>query len=278
MVFEGLEAGIGSLPWAALAAGGAASALVVGVMMGLGWCMRCLRGRGRGGPCDQPRGWGGCRRPRMWGAGGSRCAAPAAAPDELSRAKGIVGGILDKAGTLGAVRTKFIDPSQDIVVSRWVRLKCQFGCPTYGKNACCPPNSVDIHETREILSEYSLGVILNFSASFEKPEERRPWSQALQGELLKLERAVFLAGFHKAFLFNLDECRICGTECPAATATTGNGMHSVREMCKCQKMARPSLEGMGVDVFTTVRKAGFDIHVLQDYSETMNRFAILLIM
>ena len=42
-------------------------------------------------------------------------------------------------------------------------------------------------------------------------------------------------------------------------------------------MARPAPEAMAVDVYTTVRQAGFEINVLPEYDRTMDRFAILLI-
>jgi hypothetical protein len=34
---------------------------------------------------------------------------------------------------------------------------------------------------------------------------------------------------------------------------------------------------MAVDVFSTVRQLGYPIQVLRDYSETMNRYAFLLV-
>ena len=47
--------------------------------------------------------------------------------------------------------------------------------------------------------------------------------------------------------------------------------------CKHRLRARPSPEGLGVDVFSTVKSGGYPINVLSDYSETMNRYSILLI-
>ena len=47
--------------------------------------------------------------------------------------------------------------------------------------------------------------------------------------------------------------------------------------CKNPKLARPTLEAMGVDVFKTVRDFGFQINVLTDYSQSMDRFGFLLI-
>ncbi|MBU1206921.1 MAG: DUF2284 domain-containing protein, partial [Proteobacteria bacterium] len=33
---------------------------------------------------------------------------------------------------------KWIQPKM-IVTGYWVRAKCNYGCPSYGKRACCPP-------------------------------------------------------------------------------------------------------------------------------------------
>jgi predicted metal-binding protein len=42
-------------------------------------------------------------------------------------------------------------------------------------------------------------------------------------------------------------------------------------------MARPCPEALGVDVFSTLRKAGFPIEVLTEYGQKMNRYAFLLV-
>jgi predicted metal-binding protein len=80
-----------------------------------------------------------------------------------------------------------------------------------------------------------------------------------------VEREVFLAGYEKAFLLFMDECRIC-SKC------TGSRIN-----CKNLELARPCPEGLGVDVFTTVRAFGYPIEVLTDYQQEMNRYAFLLV-
>lgn len=42
-------------------------------------------------------------------------------------------------------------------------------------------------------------------------------------------------------------------------------------------MVRPTPEAMAVDVFATVRKAGYAIEVLDDYNRSMDRYAVLLV-
>jgi hypothetical protein len=42
-------------------------------------------------------------------------------------------------------------------------------------------------------------------------------------------------------------------------------------------MARPSPEGMAMDVYTTVRQFGFPINVRTDYDQKMDRYAFLMV-
>ena len=153
---------------------------------------------------------------------------------------------------------RWIKP-EDIVVSQWVRMKCTFGCGEYGRNATCPPNVPSVSECRRFFDEYSAAVIFHFEKKVDKPEDRHAWSKGVNQELVKLERAVFVAGYQKAFLLYMDSCCICA-ECPGK-----------REECKNPRSARPSPESMAIDVFTTVRQCGYSIEVLSDYSQAMYR-------
>ena len=94
---------------------------------------------------------------------------------------------------------KWIDP-QKIVVSQWVRMKCQFGCGEYGQCAACPPNTPSVAECERFFAEYSNAIILHFEGTMKKPEDRHAWSRKINAKLLKLEREVFLAGYERAFL------------------------------------------------------------------------------
>ena len=154
---------------------------------------------------------------------------------------------------------------EDVLVRQWVRFKCMFGCNSYGNKGGCPPAVPSIPECRELFAEYDQILVLHLTVKLDRPEDRKEWSRKKNLELLAIERAVFLAGCHKAFLLFMDECRFC-VDCPGT-----------REECKNPAMARPCPEALGVDVFTTVRNAGFDIEVLKDYGQQMNRYAFLLV-
>ncbi len=155
--------------------------------------------------------------------------------------------------------------ASDIVIAHWVRLRCMYGCPSYGKSGTCPPNVPSIDECRKIMSEYSEAVVFHFEKKVAKPEDRKPWTKEMSLKLLQLEKAVFLEGYYKAFLIPFDGCVVC-EKC------SGN-----RIDCKNPQMARPGADAFGIDVFSTVRNAGFSIQVLKEYSDNMNRYAFLLI-
>jgi len=159
---------------------------------------------------------------------------------------------------------KWIGP-EGIVVAQWVRMKCMFGCSGFGRNACCPPNVPSVAECRRFFNEYRAVAIFHFEKSVKKPGDRAPWARRINETLLKLERDVFLSGYHKAFLLFMDSCRICA------------GCEAVRTECKNPRRARPAPEAMAVDVFSTARRCGYPIEVLEDYSQRMNRYAFLLV-
>ncbi len=159
---------------------------------------------------------------------------------------------------------RWIDPKK-IVVAQWVRMKCMFGCGEFGRNAACPPNVPSVPECRQFFEGYTRAAVFHFAKTVDAPEDRHEWTRGVNAGLVALERAVFLAGHQKAFLLAMDSCGLC-EECAG-----------VREECKVPRSARPTPEGMAVDVFSTVRRIGYPIEVLTDYRQAMNRYAFLMI-
>ena len=158
----------------------------------------------------------------------------------------------------------WMDPA-DVVISQWVRMKCQFGCEDYGRGACCPPNTPSVTECQQFFNEYTAGVIFHFEKQVDAPEDRHEWGKGINRKLLELEREVFISGYERAFLIFMDSCSLCG-ECVNSRAE-----------CRNPEAARPSPESLAVDVFSTVRKFDLPISVLSDYTQPMNRYAFLLI-
>jgi predicted metal-binding protein len=158
---------------------------------------------------------------------------------------------------------KWIDPQQ-IVVSHWVRMKCMYGCRHFG-DASCPPNVPSVDECRAFVREYEHVLVIHEAKAAQNPEERHAWAAEANARLLELEREVFISGHRKAFLFFLDTCRMCD-ECA-----------DERSDCNQPISSRPTPEGMGVDVFETVRRIDYPISVLSDYDQVMNRYAFLFV-
>lgn len=164
----------------------------------------------------------------------------------------------------GYSHVKWIEP-REIVTAQWVRNKCKFGCYNYGKRACCPPNTPPVSECRQFFDEYKTGAIFHFPNAFSKPEDRHEWTREINEKLISMEREVFLSGYQKTFLLPAAPCRVC-VECTAA-----------REDCENPQSARPTPEGMAIDVYSTVRKYALPIEVVSDYKQTINKYAFLLI-
>lgn len=158
---------------------------------------------------------------------------------------------------------KWINP-KEIVVSHWVRVKCTFGCGDYGSGTC-PPNTPSVNECASFFKEYDSALIISLVKLADKNTYPSDWSKEMTDKLLSIEREIFLDGYQKAFLLNQTCCSLC-KEC------TGNRLD-----CKDKAKSRPSPESFAVDVYKTVRTAGFDINVLADNPAVMTRIAILLI-
>lgn len=153
---------------------------------------------------------------------------------------------------LGAVEAKTIK-ADDVIVSDWVRYKCQYGCSGYGQCLTCPPYSSTPDQMRKILSGYEWAILLRFE----------PEGPDVHKTTVKLERRVFLSGYHSAFGLGAGPCNLCD-EC------------NLKE-CVHPDLARPSMEACGVDVYATVRKAGFKIEVRRDRKQRPVYFGLLLV-
>lgn len=159
---------------------------------------------------------------------------------------------------------KWIAPDQ-IVVAQWVRMKCMFGCPNYGRKGACPPQTLSVSDCERFFSEFSDAVVFHLRLQNDIAEERITRYRKTALKLVELERKVFLAGFEKAYMLLFGGCYIC-QEC------TGE-----RSLCKFPEKARPAPEGLAVDVFSTVKKLGYPISVLTESKQAADRYVFLMV-
>jgi predicted metal-binding protein len=159
---------------------------------------------------------------------------------------------------------RWLDPAA-ITVAAWVRMKCQFGCPHFGRAAACPPNTPTVDECRRFFDEYRHALLLHFHSAVSDAKARTAWSARADRSLVTLERQVFLAGYPKAFVLFADACHLCDECVP------------LRSQCREPALARPSATALAVDVFATARGAGYTIDVLTEPTARVDYFAFLMV-
>ena len=160
---------------------------------------------------------------------------------------------------------RVIDPGS-VVTSAWVRWKCQFGCPVYGKGYCCPPDSPPPEETRKMLDCYQRAILFHFEVPPKEGRSRRKLLNKFYRQLVDLEGELFKDGYYKAFVFLAGHCDLC-KECQKPKG----------EPCSQRARARPSMEACGIDVYETSRNNGFVISPVRLKSETWNFYSLLLV-
>lgn len=163
----------------------------------------------------------------------------------------------------GVSHARQIHPGS-VVTAPWVRLKCQFGCPHYGRSHCCPPRTPDYDKTRVILDSYRRAILLHIESSHAPGDE---WLLVkCRDAIVDLEGELFKGGFYKAFLFLAGPCRLCET-CAAVE----------EKPCTFPWKARPCLDGCGIDVFQTARNNGFSIETLSEKTDTSNIYCLMMV-
>lgn len=170
--------------------------------------------------------------------------------------------IIEYAKKIGVSDAKFIKPA-DVIVRDWVRLKCRFGCPDFGKYRTCPPYSPTPDEFRKILSEYNYAILFKIERETGSAEDFKNYLKSVPHIIIKVEREAFLKGYYSAFGLAAGSCPYC-EKCNI-------------EKCAHPDLARPAMEGCGIDVFGTVRNAGFDVKVVKDENDKPSFFALLLL-
>lgn len=49
--------------------------------------------------------------------------------------------------------------AETIVTAAWTIYRCQFGCSSYGRNHCCPPNAPSWDKTQQMIDCYKYGIL-----------------------------------------------------------------------------------------------------------------------
>lgn len=144
---------------------------------------------------------------------------------------------------------KVINPS-DIEVRESVRLKCLIPlCEYYGVCRLCPPHLPPLNEIRAALRFYHVGVLvaLKFLLSevdLEKFHHDFSYELKLLELVHRLENIAQSGGFREAIGLVVGGCKLCPTCAPPD------------EPCLHPYKARPSPEGLGIDIMGLALKSG----------------------
>jgi predicted metal-binding protein len=145
-----------------------------------------------------------------------------------------------------------LDPA-GIRSEAWVRAKCAYGCPQYGKRWSCPPHSMDQAGFEELLKCYSRALLV----------AGQPPLRTFQEHLLELEKEAFLGGFKKALAFSGGPCSWCDS-CD-------------ERQCRFPEKRRPSLESCGCDVFALAESCGIPVAPLRNSDDFAQYVGLLLV-
>lgn len=160
----------------------------------------------------------------------------------------------------GATEAKII-PANLIEVDPRARVKCMYPpCKWYGSSIMCPPHLwLTPDKTAEIVQRYRYAILIRLVTppkDLAGPEWTKlhiPHELKLKDIVTQVESAAFNSGYHLALGFGAGECAICLSKGLKCTALGGGA-------CRTPFRARPAMEAAGIDVFTTVRNAGWKIY------------------
>ncbi|MBI4181158.1 MAG: DUF2284 domain-containing protein [Chloroflexi bacterium] len=180
----------------------------------------------------------------------------------------------EKALELGASAAAVI-PASEVMVEERVRMKCLVPrCSSLGDGGTpyCPPHSPEPEFMRKVFSQYRWAVVFkrditmkDYNVSTSEAERQEMRSKGLPDvdirgkgyEIVgRLESYAQSEGYSLALGFAGGSCK--GALClgkPCAVFQTGT--------CRFPLRARPSMEGVGIDVFGLVQKVGWDIYMIR---------------
>lgn len=159
----------------------------------------------------------------------------------------------------GVVRAKLIH-TRDVIVDERVRYQCCYsGCRDYGKRLMCPPHTPGVDEFKKVLSRYYMALLVQLVGTIKNKDdwetESNQWALQLHDIIYKLEKKAFSYGFSFSAGLIGGSCKLC-KECP--------GEKDFNARCIKREKARPSMEAVGIDVLSTLNKAGMKVDFSPD--------------
>lgn len=137
---------------------------------------------------------------------------------------------------------------KEIPVHEGVRLKCLVPqCEFYGACRICPPNLPPVSEVRAALRYFSHGFLVVFHSAPISYEEAPEVEIKLLEAVEQLEKLSWSLGYYRSMGLVVGGCKLCEHCAPLG------------EPCRHPYRARPSPEGLGMDLTLLARRKGIPL-------------------
>lgn len=162
------------------------------------------------------------------------------------------------AGASGAA----VIPADWVAVDERVRLKCQVPlCYHYGRCSNCPPHTPDLELVRKALGRFRRAVLVrrdvvpvqDFADNARVAREGRVHTLKLDEIVARVETAAFARGYYLAMGFGSGSCRVSWCDSLLCQMLDSG-------LCRFTTKARPSMEAMGIDVFSLAARVGWEVY------------------
>jgi predicted metal-binding protein len=147
--------------------------------------------------------------------------------------------LIEKAREMGAIDAKII-PTDKIVFDPRSHLKCRFGCNRWGHYWTCPPNlHLSPKEFQEAFKRYHRAIFIKAG----DPNRGQEIAVAIEKEAMLTHNCPF--SFALALCVQCEGC-------------------AFPEPCLYPHLARPSMDGYGVDIGLTAERIGMKVEFDKD--------------
>lgn len=159
--------------------------------------------------------------------------------------------VLHYIGSMGATFSCFFPP-EFLVPEERIRKYClENKCGCYGKHLMCPPIIGGISELTEKLKQFDTAILLQYEKKLDVKNDREGLTETklrLHHMVLKTEKYLKEQAGIRDILGTIGgDCSLC-VECAGFRG----------EPCQYPQMARPSMEALGVDVISLLKRLSLD--------------------
>lgn len=168
---------------------------------------------------------------------------------------------LDFALAAGAKESRLV-AARRVQVDERVRLKCMVPrCHLYASSPNCPPHTPDIDTIKRIISKYRWAVLVKVDVEpAEDFTDQEKWFEGHKKHQRKIHdivSAVESRAYNDGFYFSAG---FAAGGCKTALCSGLVCQFIDSGRCRFPLKARPSMEGMGIDVFRLALAAGWDVY------------------